>query len=216
MNRVTLGFLLLTVAAGLAAAGCGADQAGQPAARAATTVARCKPELRRGWQELANRIGAPVYCPSWMPDPLYGQLKGRPSFGGAGGVSLSVDKDGSYLASFVWAEPGSGELHVNLRGYRGRTAIPDCVDKRTNKGVTHRRLIACFSDARGTVRSHGIVATVYTVNQDADLWHVLYAWRHQGSLYTLSEHVAPPLTYRKVVANLNRMLAGLDLVRPTR
>ena len=33
----------------------------------------------------------------------------------------------------------------------------------------------------------------YTVNQDADQWHLLYAWTHNGSLYTLSEHIAPPL-----------------------
>ncbi len=37
----------------------------------------------------------------------------------------------------------------------------------------------------------------------------------EGSLYTLSEHVAPPLSFSKVVANLKRMLDGLVLVRPT-
>ena len=47
---------------------------------------------------------------------------------------------------------------------------------------------------------------MYTVNQGADSWHVLFAWRRGGSLYTLSEHVAPPLTFSKVVANLERML----------
>jgi hypothetical protein len=52
------------------------------------------------------------------------------------------------------------------------------------------------------------------VNQDADLWHVLYAWHYRGGLYTLSEHVAQPLTYKKVVANLHRMLRGLVVVRP--
>jgi hypothetical protein len=55
---------------------------------------------------------------------------------------------------------------------------------------------------------------VYTVNQDADLWHVLYAWHHKGSLYALSEHVAQPLTYSQVVANVKRMIRGLDLVEP--
>ena len=63
--------------------------------------------------------------------------------------------------------------------------------------------------------ARGITATVYTVNQDADLWHVLYAWHFRGGLYTLSEHVAQPLTYAKVVANLHRMLRGLVLVEPT-
>jgi hypothetical protein len=214
MNRVSLGLLPLAAVAALVAAGCGADRAGQPAAQAKSS-ARCPASLRAGWQGLAKRIDATVYCPTWMPDPLYGQITGHPNFGAAGGVSLSVSpKDRSYLASFVWAEPGSGELHVNLRGYPGRTAIPICTEKQSTKGVVHTVKLPCFADPRGTVRARGILATVYTVNQDADLWHVLYAWRRNGSLYTLSEHVAEPLTYAKVVANLNRMLRGLDLVEP--
>jgi hypothetical protein len=52
------------------------------------------------------------------------------------------------------------------------------------------------------------------VNQDADQWHILFAWRHRGSLYTISQHVIQPYTYRSVVKNLERMLAGLVLVRP--
>jgi len=50
------------------------------------------------------------------------------------------------------------------------------------------------------------------VNQDADQWHILYAWRHAGSLYTVSEHVAPPLNYAKVRVVLNQILRGLVLV----
>ena len=30
-----------------------------------------------GWQRLANRIDAPVYCPSWLPDPLVPQIGNR-------------------------------------------------------------------------------------------------------------------------------------------
>ena len=55
---------------------------------------------------------------------------------------------------------------------------------------------------------------MYRVNQDADQWHILLAWRHKGSLYSVSEHVIKPYTYRQVVTNLDRMLAGLVLVRP--
>ena len=54
---------------------------------------------------------------------------------------------------------------------------------------------------------------MFTVNQDADQWHILYAWRHAGSLYTVSEHVAPPVNYAKVRVYLNRILRGLVLVR---
>jgi hypothetical protein len=151
-----------------------------------------------------------------VPDPLTGQITGDVSYGGAGGYSLSVDKDGSYLASLAWAEPGSGEVHVNLRGYARRTSIPMCVEETTNNGRLLKKAIPCFSDERGSVTEGPITASVFTVNQDADLWHVLYAWRHDGSLYTISEHVAEPLTFQKVVANLHRMLRSLVLVNPSR
>lgn len=149
-----------------------------------------------------------------MPDPLFGKIEGPVSFGGAGGSALSVDPDRSYLATFVWAEPQSGEVHVNLRGYPGRTTIPVCTKHDFNQGQIQKSRVPCFADPGGLVRAPGIVARVYTANQDNDLWHILYAWRHNGGLYTLSEHVAKPLTYKKVVANLNRMLRNLVLVEP--
>lgn len=172
----------------------------------------CPAAWRATWQRLADRIKTPVYCPSWLPDPLTGEIDGPWN------NIDSVAADGAYLQGFVWQETGpgaaGGELHVNLRGYPGRTAIPTCEDTITSGGKVTRRKLPCFDDARGTKRANGIVATVYTVNQGADQWHVLYAWRRGGTLYTLSQHVAPPLTYRKVVANLDRQLAALELVRP--
>ena len=72
-----------------------------------------------GWQKLANRIRTPVYCPSWVPSPLDAKIGGQWSSG------ASVGKDRSYLAGFIWFEKGS-EVHINLRGYPGRTAIPKC------------------------------------------------------------------------------------------
>jgi len=208
------------IAAGVVAlvvAGCGSgakSTAPAPVKPAASAKPVCPAAWRPVYQRLADRIHAAVYCPSWMPTPLTGQIGPNVSFGGAGGSSLSVDKDGSYLALFVWAEPGSGEVHVNLRGYPGRTTIPTCIEEDTNGTKLTRRRIPCFADARGTVRAPGIVATVYTVNQDADLWHVLYAWRYRGGLYTASQHVAAPLTYGQVVQSLTRILRNLVLVQP--
>lgn len=166
-----------------------------------------------GWQRLANRIDAPVYCPSWMPDPLV------PQIGNRWNNIDSVDPDRSYLESFAWQEAAglnTQEIHVILRGYPGKTGIPKtCQDVTTVNGKTYRKKIACFEDPRGTWRSsNGITATMYTVNHGADSWHVLFAWRRAGSLYTISEHVAPPLKFSQVVANLKRMINGLVLVRP--
>jgi hypothetical protein len=199
------------VAAALAASGCAGERAVEPAARAAAKP-QCRAAALRGWYRLARRIHAPVYCPAWMPDPLDGVIGSRWNNIDA------VSPDRSYLESWVWQETGpgaaGGELHVNLRGYPGVTKIPTCEDTQTVNGVVRHPKLPCFADSHGRRRAGPILATVYTVNQGADQWHVLYAWRRAGSLYTLSEHVAPPLDYTKVVRNLDRMLRSLVLVNP--
>ena len=189
-------------------AGCASGNA-SVADKTAAAKPACTAKQLAGWKKLAKRIGAPVYCPSWLPDPLDGVIRSRWNNINA------VSPDRSYLESWVWQETGlgaaGGELHVNLRGYPGRTKIPKCFDDDTAK----RTLIPCFADPHGVVRENGIAATVYTVNQDADQWHILYAWRHAGSLYAISEHVAPPLNYAKVRVYLNRILRRLVLVQPS-
>ena len=171
----------------------------------------CPAAWRSGWQKLANEIRAPVYCPSWLPQPLDGRFAG-PYFNGR-----SVDPDRSYLVSFVWFDAGGPvpyEVHVNLRGYPGKPRIPVCEDTLTVRGKTVHRKLPCFSDANGTKRFGRTNATVYTANAGADLWHVLYAWRRNGSIYSLSEHVAAPYSYRQVIHNLDRMMRRLVLVQP--
>ncbi len=208
MERVKrLGVLAIAL---VALAGCGGGESmPRRVADYAPAAARCPAKALPGWQRLANRIGAAVYCPTWMPDPLDGVIGSRWN------NIDEVSRNRSYLMSWVWQETGpgaaGGELHVNLRGYPGRTRVPRCV----NADSKRRELIPCFSDAAGHVRAAGVRAIVYNVNQDADQWHVLYAWRHEGSLYTVSEHVAPPLNYRKVRRYLDRILRGLVVVQPT-
>jgi hypothetical protein len=209
MGRILVGSCLFAVL--VVAAGCsGNDGVEQNAG--AQTVASCRADWRPGWQRLANRIDTPVYCPGWMPNPLDGEI------GGQWSDIESVDPDRSYLMSFLWHEagPGGGDVHVNFRGYPGRTRIPKCDEVNTVNGVTRRRKIPCFSDSQGRKRVGDLRVTVYTVNQDADQWHVLYAWRRDGSLYTVSQHVAPPMTFRKVVGSLDRLTRGLVLIEPTK
>ena len=193
---------LLLLLAALALAGCGATDAPRlsKGQAAVTTAKSCPAAWQRSWQKLANRIDAPVYCPSWLPDPLTGQIGGRWN------NIDSVGKDRSYLIGFVWQEIGQ-EIHINLRGYPGVTKIPICRSVELVGGKEHTTKVPCFADARGQKTIAGFRVTEYTVNQDADQWHVLYAWRHDGSLYTLSQHVAPPLTFPMVVRNLNRELS---------
>ena len=197
----------------LALAGCGGTAKKTGAARTAVH-ASCPQAWKAGWQRIANEAGAPVYCPSWLPRPLDGKI------GGPYANVTGVDKhDRSYLVSFVWVEHDlggvSGEVHVNFRGYPGRTAIPTCEDTVTVKGKTLHPKLPCFSDPKGRPRLAGLRPTLYTVNQGIDQWHLLYAWRHRGTLYTVSQHVTPPYTYSQVVRSLDRMMRGLVEVAPT-
>jgi hypothetical protein len=202
------------VAAGLAAvavavAGCGGSD--DTVAEMAASLP-CPAAWAAGWQKLANDVAADVYCPRWMPSPLDGEI------GGAYRNTTAVSPDRSYLVSFLFVEREAGgvadEVHVNFRGYPGSTAIPTCEDTRTDGETTTRVEIPCFSDERGTKAIGGEEVRVYTVNQGIDQWHVLYAWEHDGGLYTVSQHVIGPQTLTKVTRNLDRLMHGLVRVSP--
>jgi hypothetical protein len=198
---------LIAVALALSA-GCSGDEPDGPA-KASPPPRACPSAWKPGWKRLANRVDARVYCPTWMPSPLDGRI------GGDWDNGVSVRRDRSFLVSFLWHEPPAQDVHVNFRGYPGQTRIPMCEDVQVVAGKRRRRAIPCFSDAQPVRRVAGRTVTPYTVNQGVDQWHVLYLWRENGSMYTVSEHVAKPLTYRQVVANLDRLVRGLVRVEPT-
>ncbi len=210
---------LLTVVAAfvLIAAGCGsADTTSTTATTATAAVAvndakGCPAAWRPGWQALADEVKAPVFCPAWMPDPLNGKI------GGTWFNGRYVNPDRSYLVSWAWFETGAAgvqEVHVNFRGYPGKGTIPVCEDTLTVNGKTVHPKLPCFSDANGSKTIGRTKVTVYTANQGVDQWHVLYAWHHRGSLYTVSEHVVAPYTKAQVVSNLDRIVRGLTMLPP--
>ena len=53
------------------------------------------------------------------------------------------------------------------------------------------------------------------MNLDVDTWHLVLLWRHKGSLYALSEHLAPPLDYKHVIEYLKVELRSLVLISPS-
>ena len=208
MVRVRVTRLVAGISAlALLAAGCGSSS---PQKSAPPPLAKASCAYPHGWQQLANRLGAAVYCPGWLPDPLKGQI------GAQDNNINSVSKDRSYLESFIWQDTDTpalgGELHVILRGYPGRTTIPDCPT-----GAGNSDLKPCFAQPRGHVHVNGIDATIDTVNQGADTWHVALVWRHKGSLYTLSQHLAVPVdTMPRLLADLRHELRSLVLIEPTK
>jgi hypothetical protein len=181
-----------------------------PGASARTSAPACPAAWKTGWQRLADKIDAPVYCPAWMPNPLDGKI------GGQYQDIYSVGKDHSYLISFLeHGDAGSGDVHVNFRGYPGRTKVPTCTTTIPQGKKTIRGTTPCFADSAGKQNAPQISATVYRVNQGADQWHILLAWKHGGSLYTVSEHVIVPYdSSTKVLRNLDRLLKSLVLVQP--
>jgi hypothetical protein len=173
---------------------------------AGASARACPHAWASGWQKLANRVDAPVYCPTWMPNPLDALMSGQY-------IDIySISKDHSYLVSFLaHGDLGSGDVHVNFRGYPGRTTIPKC------PAPVGEGTVACFSNPVGKLRANGIDATVYQVNQGADQWHILLAWHYRGSLYAVSEHVIPPYRFStQVKHNLTLLLESLVLVKPSR
>jgi hypothetical protein len=194
--------LLLGISAVLAT-GCG------DTSRKAEAAPAPKPHCldRPGWQRLANRIHAPVYCPGWLPDPLTGKI------GAPDNNVNAVSKDRSYLESWIWQDTDgpnlSGEVHVILRAYPGRTTIPTC-----RTGGVDSQNVPCFAQPEQWVTANGIRTRLYTVNQDMDSWHLVLLWRRYGNLYTLSEHRAAPLTYQHVLRYLKHELASLVLIKP--
>jgi hypothetical protein len=203
MLRATACLIALLIA--VSAAGCGGDDRATNNASPTTTSGNepasapvCPSAWKPGWQRLADRIQAPVYCPNWMPDPLTGEI------GGEWQAMHSVLRDRSYLMGFLFYEPNAAEVHVNFRGYPGRTAIPSCNGR------------PCFNDPGVNKTIAGLQIQVYNVNRGADTWHVLYAWQTDGSLYSVSQHVVPELglSYSTVTANLDRIVRGLVRVDP--
>ncbi|HET8606488.1 MAG TPA: hypothetical protein VFL66_05595, partial [Gaiellaceae bacterium] len=142
MRSAKLLSLAAVSALALVLAGCGGGEA-----RVSKVEAPAKPKActhLASWQKLANKIDAAVYCPNWLPDPLI------PQIGGRWNNIDSVSKDRSYLESFVWQDTDgpnlSGELHINLRGYPGRTTIPTCHDVLFGGGKPKNIEVPCFSD----------------------------------------------------------------------
>ena len=190
----------VTAAAGLVALVLGVLVQGA----AGAPKAACPAAWAKGWQALADKVAVPVYCPTWMPNPLDARI------GGQYQDIYSIGKDRSYLVSFLeHGDLGSGDVHVNFRGYPGRSAIPAC------PGQVGDTKIPCFADPVGHMTANGIRATIYQVNQGADQWHVLLLWHHRGSMYTVSQHVIVPYdSATRVKKNLQRLLKSLVLVQP--
>lgn len=188
--------------------GCGGNTSSSNSPAGAPAETSCPKAWKAGWQQLADRIDATVYCPKWLPSPLTGLLGGSTA-------SLSVSPDRSFLVTFLDQHEGF-ELHATMRGYPGTTEIPECrVVDVLDGGETVESRAPCFGKPSGTRRVGGMMVTVYNEGLDADEHHVIYAWEHAGSLYTLGHHAHHSVTRSRAVGNLDRIMRSLAVVEPS-
>ena len=158
---------------------------------------------RPGWQKLANRIAAAVVLPGLAARsarPRRSAAAGTTSTRSAATAATSRASSGRRRE--VGRQRGrrrAARQPARLSGCDGDPDLPEGGGDNTPTRASRTRA--------ATYAANGIEATLYTVNQDADQWHLLLAWHHSGSLYTLSEHLAPPLNYRKLVRYLQARAA---------
>jgi hypothetical protein len=196
------GLVPLVAVLALAVSGCAGGDEDPSAATSAQKT--CPAKFAAQWQRLADRIRAPVFCPAWLPDPFEADLNSPWN------NIAAVRRDRSYVRGWTWYEVQSGEQHVNVHGFPGRSSPPkSCLDD-------DRRKVSCFSDPVERKRIGGLDVTVFARGRALDTWHVVYGWRHAGSYYAVSQHVAKPLTYRQVRRHLDRIVRNLVLVTPRR
>ena len=122
-----------------------------PAASSTAAKSGCPAAWRAGWQALANRIDAAVYCPTWMPNPLDAKI---------GGQFIDIDsvaKDRSYLDQLPRARGRRERRRAReLPRLPGQYGDPDCKTVIPNGKKTIRGKTACFSGAAGVQTAPGI------------------------------------------------------------
>ena len=138
-------------AARLGCGGSGTPKRAGSAEEVAARASHCTGAVRASWQQLANRIHAPVYCPSWLPDPFTGKLDA-----GAGTTIDSVVEgpqlpDGLRLASRPAAASSTSTCAATPGGRRCRPATTP----RSPAARRRARRCRASTTAQGTKRIGG-------------------------------------------------------------
>ncbi len=190
------GRLALPLAIAILGFGCGDDgppAAGAPSSRS-PAVATCPAAWADDWQAWAERIGAKVFCPSFLPSPITGEIDGRWNTAKAPGKVWQL--------GYAWLEHDD-LVHVVFEGYPDKRWPPDC------EGVP------CFADKVGTERIGSHEVTWYDRNEASHSGHVAAVFHDSGYVYVVSMHVYRPYDSRQQVTGLvRRMVAGLVPLEP--
>ena len=179
----------------LAACACGGGAAADPVS--SRPAATCPATLEPGWQQWTNRIGAVVYCPSYVPPPITAEIDGQWNTAKAPGRRWQL--------GFAWLEHDQLE-HLVFEGYPDAAWPPTCPGK-------PRR--PCFAHVVGKDTINGFDVTWYDHNQASHWHHLAATFAANGYHYVVSMHIIDPYgSEQKVRAALTRTLQGLVPLKP--
>jgi hypothetical protein len=187
---------LLVLLTPILGSGCGDEGSSAAPAPSSKSPARatCPAAWAAGWQAWTNKVGAKVFCPSFLPSPITGEIDGQWNTAKAPGKTWQL--------GYAWLEHDD-LVHVVFEGYPKKRWPPSC------EGVP------CFDDKVGTESINGHEVTWYDRNEASHSGHVAAVFRDGGYVYAVSMHVYRPYNSVKQVTGLVRkMVAGLVPLQP--
>ena len=126
-----------------------------------------------GWQTWANRVGMPIWCPGWMPDPIDAIIHGQ--------WNTARVAQHQWQLGYAWLEIGQ-LVHVIFEGYPPGTFPPTCEGN-----------VPCFGgEERESETIAGHVVHWYDRNHASHSGHIAAVFHWHGNTYVVSIHVASP------------------------
>ncbi len=185
---------LLALAVALTLVSCTSGNSSAPSATAPTARV-CPHAWAAGWTAWAGRVGATVYCPTWLPSPIDGRIGGQ--------WSTESSPGRHWQLGFVWRdEDFSGLVHVVFEG------APEADWPLRCGGPL------CFAGRTGSTDVHGLHVVWYDHDLGSSSGHVAAVFHAGGQVYIVSMHVFGDVGRAQTQAMVRRIVAGLVRVQP--
>ena len=155
----------------------------------------CPKAWAASWQTWADRVGMPIYCPSWLPSPIDGVIHGQ--------WNTARVPDKQWQLGYAWLENGQ-LVHVVFEGYPPGTFPPMCEGQ------------PCFGGREPeTEQVAGRTVTWYDHNLASHTGHIAAIFHSLGNVYVISIHVATPVsTAADAKSDLRHIIRSLAPVQP--
>jgi hypothetical protein len=191
-TRLAVPFVILLIAAG-----CG-DDGSSAATLAPSSSSNAKPTCpaawKADWQAWADRVGETVFCPSFIPSPITGEIGGQ--------WNTAREPGKAWQLGYAWLEHDD-LVHIVFEGYPEKVWPPGC------EGVP------CFDGKTGTETIAGHHMTWFDRNEASHSGHIAAVFHDGGNVYVVSMHVSRPYgTAERTTGLIRQMVAGLVPLSP--